>query len=86
METIMVAFGAIRANALRSVLTALGIVIGVAAVITMVALGTGAQVAVEEQIQALGTDLLTIYPGQSMRHGVASGDRVSLTTDDADRT
>lgn len=83
METVLVAFGAIRANALRSVLTMLGIVIGVAAVITMVALGTGAQAAVEEQIQALGTDLLSVYAGQSMRHGVASDNRVSLTTDDA---
>ncbi len=83
METVFVAFGAIRANMLRSVLTMLGIVIGVAAVITMVALGTGAQAAVEEQIQALGTDLLSVYAGQSMRHGVASDNRVSLTTDDA---
>ena len=83
METVLVAFGAIRANVLRSVLTMLGIVIGVAAVITMVALGTGAQAAVEEQIQALGTDLLSVYAGQTMRHGVASGNRVSLTTDDA---
>ncbi len=83
METVFVAFGAIRANVLRSVLTMLGIVIGVAAVITMVALGSGAQAAVEEQIQALGTDLLSIYAGQSMRHGVASDNRVSLTTDDA---
>ncbi len=83
METVFVAFGAIRANVLRSVLTMLGIVIGVAAVITMVALGSGARAAVEEQIQALGTDLLTVYAGQSMRHGVASDNRVSLTTDDA---
>ena len=84
MEIIQVAFGAIRANKLRSFLTMLGIVIGVAAVITMVALGSGAQRAVEDQIQALGTDLLTVYPGQSMRHGVASNQRVSLTTDDSD--
>ena len=84
METIGVAFGAIRANPLRSVLTMLGMVIGVGAVITMVALGTGAQAAVEEQIQSLGTDLLAIYPGQSFMHGVARGDRVSVTMDDAE--
>ncbi len=84
METIRVAFGSIIANPLRSVLTMLGMVIGVGAVITMVALGTGAQAAVEEQIQALGTDLLAVYPGQSWTHGVARGDRVSLTTDDAE--
>ena len=41
----------------------LGIIIGVAAVITMVALGTGAQKAVEDRIQALGANLLTVYPG-----------------------
>jgi len=82
-EIINVALGAIRANKLRSLLTMLGIVIGVGAVITMVALGTGAQKAVQDQIQALGTDLLSVYPGQSMHRGVAGGDRVSLTTDDA---
>ena len=82
-EIINVALGAIRANKLRSFLTMLGIVIGVGAVITMVALGTGAQKAVQDQIQALGTDLLQVSAGQSMRHGIASADRVSLTTDDA---
>ena len=84
METIRVALGSIKANPLRSFLTMLGMVIGVGAVITMVALGTGAQAAVEEQIQALGTDLLAIYPGQSWMHGVARGDRVSVTIDDAE--
>jgi putative ABC transport system permease protein len=83
-EIIQVALSAIRANKLRSFLTALGIVIGVAAVITMVALGTGAQKAVQDQIQALGTDLLSVYPGQSFMRGVASGERLALTTDDVD--
>ena len=83
METITVALAAIRANVLRSALTMLGIIIGVAAVITMVALGSGAQAAIEAQIQALGTDRLSVYPGQSFHRGVASNSRVSLTTDDA---
>jgi putative ABC transport system permease protein len=83
-EIIAVALGAIRANTLRAFLTALGIVIGVAAVITMVALGTGAQKAVQEQIQNLGTNLLSVYSGQSFRRGVASAERVSLTSADAD--
>ena len=83
-EILQVAFQAIVANKLRSFLTMLGIVIGVGAVITMVALGTGAQRAVEEQIQRLGTDLLSVYAGQDFRRGIASQDRVSLTTDDAD--
>ena len=63
-ETLVVALQSIRANALRSVLTALGIIIGVAAVITMVALGTGAQKAVEDQIEAMGANVLTVFPGQ----------------------
>ncbi len=83
-ETILVAMQSIRANALRSVLTALGIIIGVAAVITMVALGTGAQRAVEEQIQAMGSNVLTVYPGMQFNRGVATDTRASLTTDDAD--
>ncbi len=82
-EVLRVAFGAIRANLLRSALTMLGIIIGVAAVITMVALGTGAQKAVQDQIESLGTDLLSVYPGQSWMRGRASDSRVSLTTDDA---
>jgi putative ABC transport system permease protein len=83
-ETVAVAFQSIRANKLRAALTMLGVIIGVAAVIAMVALGTGAQRAVEDRIAALGANLLTIYPGQMFNRGVASNLRVSLTTDDAD--
>jgi putative ABC transport system permease protein len=82
-ETVAVAFQSIRANKLRTALTMLGVIIGVGAVIAMVALGTGAQRAVEERINALGASLLTIYPGQMFNRGVASNVRVSLTTDDA---
>ena len=63
-ELWLVALAAIRANKLRSFLTMLGIIIGVGAVITMVALGAGAQKAVSDNIQALGSNLLTIMPGQ----------------------
>ncbi len=78
-EIILVAMGAIRANVLRSVLTTLGIVIGVAAVITMVALGEGAQRRVQEQISRMGTTVLTIRPGQHFSFGVSRGDaRLSL--------
>jgi putative ABC transport system permease protein len=62
----------------------LGIVIGVAAVITMVALGEGAQVAVERQLDALGTDVISVRPRRVRSGGAASGERASLTTDDAD--
>jgi putative ABC transport system permease protein len=84
LETLRLAIDAIRATRLRSFLTALGIVIGVAAVITMVALGSGAQAAVRSQLEALGTDLLSVSAGQSYWRGVASAERVSLTTDDAE--
>jgi putative ABC transport system permease protein len=84
-EIIQVALQAIRANKLRSFLTMLGIIIGVGAVITMVALGSGAQKAVQARLQALGPTLLSIYPGQSFRGGIAImfDQRVSVTVDDA---
>jgi putative ABC transport system permease protein len=79
-EIILVALEAISANKMRSLLTTLGIVIGVAAVITMVALGTGAQQAVEEQIAGLGTDMLSVGPGQSR---FQRGSDARLTVGDA---
>jgi putative ABC transport system permease protein len=81
-EIVMVAMSAVRANALRSVLTTLGIVIGIAAVITMVALGEGAQVQVEEQINRMGTTVLTLRPGQRMWGGVSRGD-TEMSVEDA---
>ncbi len=84
-EILSVALSAIRANKLRSLLTMLGIVIGVGAVITMVALGAGAQKAVADQIQSLGTNLLGVYPGQMFGGGgmrIASDVRVSLKISD----
>ena len=83
-ETLSVALGALRANKLRSMLTMLGIVIGVAAVIAMVALGSGAQSAVKERISALGTTLLTVTPGQQRGMGVVIADQQTrLTMEDA---
>ena len=84
-EILAVALGALRANKLRSALTMLGIVIGVAAVIAMVALGTGAQSAVADRIASLGTTLLTINPGQQRGMGVVIQDQqVKLTLKDAE--
>ncbi|HIB09110.1 MAG TPA: multidrug ABC transporter substrate-binding protein, partial [Gemmatimonadetes bacterium] len=78
-EIVKVAMSAITTNVLRSVLTTLGIVIGVGAVITMVSLGEGAQMQVEEQINRMGTSVLTIRPGQEFSHGVSRGDtRMSI--------
>jgi putative ABC transport system permease protein len=83
-ETFRVALEALRANKLRSLLTMLGIVIGVAAVIAMVALGRGAQESVNQRIAALGTTLLSVRAGQGFGPGgVASGDRAELTLEDA---
>ncbi len=82
-ETIRVAFGSIRANKLRAVLTMLGVIIGVAAVITVVAMGTGAQKSVEDRINALGANLIQINAGQDRFAGVARSSGAALTTDDA---
>jgi putative ABC transport system permease protein len=82
-EIFRVSLQAVLVHKLRSFLTMLGIIIGVGAMIAMVALGTGAQRSVEDRIQALGPRLLTIFPGQSFRMHVASDVRVSLTLDDA---
>jgi putative ABC transport system permease protein len=81
-ETVAVAFQSIRANKLRAGLTMLGIIIGVGAVITMVALGSGAQKAVQDRIAALGANILTVFAGQGFRGGVAMTDRTFLSTDD----
>jgi putative ABC transport system permease protein len=83
-ETVMVALQSIREHKLRAALTMLGIIIGVGAVIAVVALGTGAQKAIEDRISALGANVLSVYPGQSFFGGRASDQRVSLTVDDAD--
>jgi putative ABC transport system permease protein len=76
---------ALRANLLRSALTMLGIVIGVAAVIAMVAVGSGAQTQVADQIRSLGANLLLVQPGSSRQGAVrlGAGSRHSLTEDDA---
>lgn len=71
-NTILLALRSIRRNLLRSFLTILGIVIGVSAVITMVTLGNGATLAVQTQIQGLGTNLLQIRAGQRMGPGTTA--------------
>ena len=67
--TLLLALREIRRNLMRSFLTVLGIVIGVAAVVTMVTLGNGATQAVSDQITSLGSNLLMLRPGQRMAHG-----------------
>jgi len=82
-ETFRVAVQSIRDHKLRAALTMLGIIIGVGAVIAVVALGSGAQKAVEDRIRALGANVLSIYPGQSWFGGRSSEVRVALMVDDA---
>ncbi|WP_420476042.1 ABC transporter permease [Noviherbaspirillum sp. ST9] len=85
LATLRIALNALRVNKLRSILTMLGIIIGVAAVITMIAVGAGAQQRVEEQIKSLGSNLMIILPGSTTQSGVrlGAGANQSLTDDDA---
>jgi putative ABC transport system permease protein len=81
-ETFAVALQSIRSNALRAILTMLGIIIGVGAVITMVALGSGAQKAVQDRIAALGANVFTVFAGQGRSGAIMITDRTVLSTDD----
>ncbi len=79
------ALRALRANKLRSVLTTLGIVFGVASVVVMVALGAGTQQRIKEEIEQLGTNTLMIHPGSLNAGGtrMGAGTRPTLTEEDA---
>jgi putative ABC transport system permease protein len=81
-ETIRISLASIRSNLFRALLTMLGIIIGVGAVITMVALGTGAQRQIDDQMAALGGDILRIQASAWFSRGVARN-QDTLTTDDA---
>jgi putative ABC transport system permease protein len=85
-QSIPSALAALRANTARSGLTTLGIVIGVAAVIAIVALGEGASASVATQLQGLGTNLLTVMPGSARAGGVriGAGSVATLKAGDAD--
>src|SRR5215218_6668966 len=84
-ESLGIALRSLRANKMRSFLTMLGIIIGVASVITMVAVGAGAQTQVAQQIRSLGANVLMIIPGAAREGGVRkeSGSRHTLTESDA---
>ena len=77
-NAIKLALDAIRRNLMRASLTVLGVVIGVAAVITMVTLGNGATRAVSDQISSLGSNLLIVRPGQGMGPNSSSGPTFKL--------
>ena len=83
-ESFKVALGSLHGHKVRSFLTMLGIIIGVSSVITVLAMGRGAEKATKEEIQKYGTNLLTIRPGFARGHGArASGQRVRLYMEDA---
>jgi putative ABC transport system permease protein len=85
LNTLRVAFTAIRRNKVRSGLTMLGVIIGVASVIAMIALGSGARAAIDEQIQSQGTNVIYVSSGSSGFGGVrgGAGSVVTLTLEDA---
>jgi putative ABC transport system permease protein len=84
--TFRIAFKALGRNKLRTGLTMLGMIIGVAAVITLVAMGRGAQSAIEDQIKGAGTNMITVSAGNFTSGGVrqGSGASSSLTVEDAE--
>ncbi len=83
-DTLESAFASLAANRLRTALTALGIVIGVAAVIAVLAIGEGAKANVERRIRSLGSNLLMVRPGSMRAGGIRTGSVDTLTRDDAD--
>ena len=85
-NTLRVALRALSRNTMRSMLTALGMIIGVAAVITMVSIGNGAKAQVEAQVASLGQNLITVMSGYSSSGSTrgGSGSSMSLTPEDAE--
>ena len=85
LASMKIAFGALLINKLRSALTMLGIIIGVAAVIAMVAVGAGAQVRIQQQIASIGSNIIIVLSGSVTSSGVrvGTGNAQTLTEDDA---
>jgi putative ABC transport system permease protein len=85
LQSIRIALRSLRVNKLRSALTMLGIIIGVGAVITMVAVGAGASARVAEQIQSLGSNLIIVLSGSVNTAGVriGQGSQLTITEDDS---
>jgi len=84
LMTLRIALKALNRNKLRTVLTMLGMIIGVGAVITMVALGRGAQATIEEQVKSAGTNLINVNAGNFSQGGVRQGQGMSTTLMPAD--
>jgi putative ABC transport system permease protein len=86
LATIKIALRALRRNKMRTVLTMLGIIIGVAAVIAAISIGNGAKAQVEAQVASLGQNVLSVFPGSLSTGGARGGwgSRSTLTAEDAD--
>lgn len=86
LETIRIAIDSLLRHKMRALLTMLGIIIGVGAVIAMVAVGQGAQAAIESQIASLGSNVLIVFPGATTQGGASfgAGTAQSLTLDDVE--
>ena len=85
MQSVRIAFRALRVNKLRSVLTMLGIIIGVGAVIAMVSIGSGAADRIKQQIASIGSNVIIIQGGSQQQGNVknGNGNQQTLTEDDA---
>jgi len=85
LQSVRIALRSLRVNKLRSALTMLGIIIGVGAVIAMVAVGAGASARVAEQIQSLGSNLIIVLSGSVTAGGVriGQGSQLTITEDDS---
>jgi len=85
-STISISYRALRVNKMRSALTMLGIIIGVGAVITMLAVGTGAKKTLGEQLASIGSNLIMIVPGSTTAGGVrmGAGTQSTLSIGDAE--
>ncbi len=85
-STLKISFRALRVNKMRSALTMLGVIIGVGAVIAMLAVGTGASRQIEQQISSMGSNLLMVLPGATTAGGVrmGAGTQPTLTMEDAE--
>jgi putative ABC transport system permease protein len=85
LDGVRIALRALRANLLRSVLTTLGILIGIASVIVMVAVGSGARSEIDKQIASLGSNMLVVFPGSGRSFGGrASGAGTDLALSEGD--
>ena len=84
LQSLQIALHALRLNPLRSFLTILGIVIGVASIVTVFAIGAGAQVRLQEQIRSIGANVLMITPGAIHKGGIRLKEGTKLTMTESD--